>query len=429
MRSSELVEAWTASERAWEGEAQAHREAVAHIRGRRQALAAAQTEATQALAAVYVPSLDPKVLAKAEKQTGYRGYLRFDPQRAREREEARLRHEIAAVEAHPDFVEREQRIGPFGSLTRRLQECKDQASHWEETCRPFDAIPDLQELIATGYDTPDFQVRWWDARYWRLWAAGDAACEALGLADFGDDVLPAWRKVHEPREAWRRWLAEAVAAVEAVHNLVKRRDEMVWRLNNLDQIYLDECRAALAKHLETADSALLESWAEGDRARVMGIRQLAGCRAKVAYADEIAAGLEAAASDFEARRAKSKLKAMKYARPKYAYTDHPASLSVQGVADKTDRVRAQRAKVLDSFQKMERYDDYGRFDLGRNDPALWWYEMTGRRPSVAMGPSRDWYNRQLHLVVIREDDAGVDAAAAVADAMADRAHDGLGDLS
>src|SRR4029079_3084971 len=101
------------------------------------------------------------------------------------------------------------------------------------------------------------------------------------LNDFGDDVLPAWEKVRVPRDQWRSQKGLILAKRDEIHALVQRRAVIVGRLQDLEQIYLDECRQALAVHLGGADHPLLGEWAGSDRGVLMGLRKVAGLTAKL----------------------------------------------------------------------------------------------------------------------------------------------------
>jgi hypothetical protein len=350
----------------------------------------------------------------------------MDPLKALAKEEVKLTAELAALSGDPAYVQREALIGPAGEITLRLREARDMLEPWLSECRAFEAQEGFLELVELGYDTPAYAVRWLEPRYWRLWAAGDRVCRALGLADFGDDVLPAWRRVSEPRDQWRARAQAIMAEVEAVRDVVQRHDATQLRLSQLGAIYLDECRSLLASHLHAADAALLEGWAEEERGRVAGVRVLAGARAKVEALGQVAEALGVDLRELRAQQQKAAAKALKYGAGKKAGQVYPVGSAPTDTAARLGRVTSRRTRWLDSVDRVERYRSYDRFDVQNNAPELWWFEMTGRRPDARLTGLRPWYDRHPDAVVAREAQEHDDATAA---AMADRAGDPLGDVS
>jgi hypothetical protein len=95
------------------------------------------------------------------------------------------------------------------------------------------------------------------------------------------------------------------------------------------------------------------------------------------------------------------------------------SIKLQERLDKTDAL----------VDRLVAYDDYEHFDL-ENDTALWWMEMTRKRPSRLTPRLRAWYDRNPTAVPDLDDDAAqADAARAVAAAASARNTTDLGYLS
>lgn len=379
------------------------------------ALDAERTAAALELAAVYLPELSDGALRTASYYTGLRVFDQRDPLQAMAREAVRLRQEIERLEGDERHRDREALVGPMGTLTRALQEARDYLSPWEEECLRFESLPHFLDLVAVGYDTPAFSERWWEPSYWRHWAQGDAVCEALGMADFGDDVLPAWRAASGPRDTWREQVRAAEEKVNAVHELVRRRDAAADRLQHLPEIYLDESRAVLARHLMGGDAALFATWAEGRdgttgpmeesirRAVVLGLKKLSGLAAKKEALEEAQRSWgRPALEQLEAAQAVFKAKQLKYSYGKKAYK------TVTGVPlgydAKIARLAGRRDKVLNTVGRVRRFEDYGQFRLD-NDPALWWLLFSDNRPPPLWMPElRGWYDRHPDVIVVRDDD-------------------------
>lgn len=362
-----------------------------------QALLALTTERRAAaadLARLYLPTLDAESLAAAPSRAGFRGFDQRRPIDAMEKERRQLTARLAVMEADERFTQREALVGPYGSLTRAVAEARDLLDPWERECARFEEQLDFLELVDVGYDTPAFTERWWSPSYWRHWAAGDRICEALGLSDFGDDVLPAWEKVRAPREQWRGEVSRIGGQIDSVHGHVKLRDETAWRLENLAMIYLEECQNLLATHLEGADAALLAQWAGDDRALILALKKLAGLGAKLDMLRQMQtdwlAGSRTALAEAAQRH---QLKATKLARPKKAALE---VVVPEGVEAKLQASRLRREKARASVRRIVRYDRYERYDLGQPSE-LWYLEINGCQPGLFAPRYRAWYDRNPNV--------------------------------
>lgn len=381
-------------------------------------------ELTLVLARVYLPELTEAALAEAERRTGFRAFTTRRPLDAMAKEEPKLRARLATLEADQQWVEREQLTGPHGTYTRALAEAKDLLDPWEHDCSRFESLDQFLELVTLGYDTPAFEERWWQPQYWRHWAAGDAICAALGLDDFGDDVLPAYEAARAPRDKWRAEIARIQQKITGVHEHVQQHDRVAWRLANLASIYLEEAQKVLAKHIERADVPLLAAWAGDDRGVTIHLKRLSGLTAKLDMLKEMLTGwLEPSRQALVTARNKYSAKAEKLRRPKKGNLDIVMPV---GVPDKLHAQRARREKARSQVRRIVRYDAYDRFDLAQ-PPETWWLHMhDNRRPGVFTPGLRTWYDRHPDIVVVAdplwEADRG-DALAATG-AMAE-----LGDIS
>jgi len=366
-----------------------------------------------ALAQAYLGALSPPALAEAERLTGFRGFTRRDPLTAMARELSRLQKQIVRTEADDRFQKRSYLVGPQGKITLKLQEAQDMLAPWELECAKYEDLPGFEELVAVGYDTPAFGGKWWHASYWKQWSQGDRICEALGMDDFGDDVLPAWEKASTSREQWRAAVAEIEGAVEAIHELVRSRDEAAGRIPQLPAIYLEQCQELLADFLSKADLALLGEWlgADGDRGVQMGLRRAAGLAAKVEFLTEIHSfGVSSVAGDLGARLDKYQRKLTKFRRSKYTYQFFDETALDRKFATKVPKYEDRLAQLEKLARRMVAYDDYGRFDL-ENDPELWWREFTGSKPPRQLTKLRKWYDRHPDVRPSLDRDTDADAAA------------------
>lgn len=387
-------------------------------------------EARLELAAIYLPRLDHHALLAAETKTGFRGFSRRDPLDAKEKEKHRLEHDIQRIQGTDRYRRREYLVGKEGELTRELAEARSMLEPWERDAASFEDHEGFLDLVDLGYDTPDFAERWWQSSYWKHWARGDAICEALQMDDFGDDVLPAYRKVVKGRTRWRKEVARIEKKVRGVHGIVQAHDQAVARLQDLDGIYLRECHKVLAEHLELADPALLAQWSEGDRGVAMALGKIAGLQAKRDFlADAIQRGLEATMTSLAERRHKYERKVAKYLRNKRFYARIPEREIDRKFDAKIGKLRQRREKLATSSTRVLAFEDYGRFDLA-DEPELWWWLFSdGKRPPRLTPELRDWYDRHPEATPGQdalETQTLTDQAVAAAGA---REFDDLGDLS
>lgn len=337
------------------------------------------------LAAVYLPELSAAALQDAEKRTGFRGFSRRDPLVAMERERGRLQGLVARVSQDPTYNRREYLVGSNGSITLQVREAKENLEVWEREVQRFESLEGFTELVSVGYDTPEHTEHWWSADYWRHWAAGDRICAALGMADFGDDVLPAWRRAREPRDQWRGELERHNAELRKVLDLVKSKDDAEYRAQHLEGIYLEDCRKLLAGHLGSADVGLLEQWRGEDRGAQVLLRRLSGVAARRSYFGQLAGGgLSKLIAELNERRGKMLRKAVKLARPKNA--GRPVGDPAPGLDQKIDTITARRQKAMSQNQQIQRFDDWDRYEVPDRSE-LWFALWSNSAPPVWLS---DW---------------------------------------
>lgn len=399
-----------------------HKSVVRDILGRDKMIQAELEAAQLGLAKTYLPALTDRDFERVARLTGFQGFQRRDPRIAIEQEKKVIAATIARIEADERYQRRDVLVGPAGTLTQELEQSRDTLADLQAACDRFERLEGFAELVAIGYDTPKFDEKWWHASYWKHWAAGDRICKQLGLNDFGDDVLPAYQKVSEPRNFMAEEVARKNNAINEVHELAREHDRLVNRQQNLEMIYLEEAQSFLAEHLASADAALLEQWAQAEpdllRPVQIGLRRIAGLSAKRSILGDMAnTGIPEMIKKLEERRGKARQKIAKFSRPKHAYATFPNNIVDKSTPAKLKGLGQQVEKLeqrIDRLQKAERYEG---FDV-RNDPQLWWlYFMNSAPPRYA--PSYySYYERYPkrdvlidHSLDLPDDDAAGEAAA------------------
>jgi hypothetical protein len=363
--------------------------------------------AARELAAIYLPALTDEAFARAARLTGFQGFARRDPRLALAQERKVLTSSLAAFDADPRYQQREVLVGPDGTLQQELDAANEALAPLQEECAKFESLPDFLDLVLVGYDTPNFKEHWYNAAYWHHWAAGDRICKQLGMADFGDHVLPAYRKYSEPRDVLAADVARIAQEIAAVHAAVQQRDQAADRFANLDEIYLTSAQDFLAEHLALADHALLEQWIANEpeaRAVQQALRKLAGVTAKQPIVSEIASqGIPQLVGDLRSRQSKASAKAMKFQRPKYAYAAASQGLINPTFDAKMAALRSNQEKLSNRLDNLVAFNDYSRFNLA-NDSQLWWWYFFDSAPNRYYTPSLfSYYERRPDIQVVQDD--------------------------
>ena len=387
--------------------------------------------ASIALAEAYLPGLTAQHLQTVEQLTGYVGFKRRDPLVAMAHERHTLQHTVERISKHPQYLQREVLAGKDGTMRAKLAQAQEMIEPFAKECATFESLPMFLELVSVKYDTSDFDESWWNGDYWKHWSAGDKVCEALGMADFGDDVLPAYQKVATQRDFWRAEIEQLNQQLNAVHQLVRQHDQAVARLPQLARLYLEQTLRVLAEHLREADAQLLDEWRQAsvpnDRSIQIGLRRLAGTRAKFEILKELhQQGLKQTLEQLRERASKYARKSAKYLRPKYAYQSIRDSDLDHKFGAKLNKLRSRQKKLAALVSRIDAYDDYESFQL-HNDQQLWWSEITGgkRAPREITSVHR-YYQRNPNATPARDKAA---TTKAVSRAAADIPKDDIGYLS
>lgn len=386
----------------------AHREMLATLKQRDEALTRELLQARQELASVYLQAIDDANLERVARLTGFQGFQRRDPRIAREHERKVLQSSIAKIEADTKYQQRDVLAGPDGTLSQELNQNKETLAPLQAECDRFESLESFAELIAVGYDTPSFQEKWWHASYWKHWAAGDRICKQLDMKDFGDDVIPAYQRVAEPRNFMRSEVERLDKAIGEIHALVQQHDQLAERLARLDEIYLVEAQDFLGEHLMNADAALLEEWAKAEpdliRAVQMGVRKIAGIQAKRSIlVDMTQSGVPQTIQQLEQRQAKAYQKYNKFSRPKHAYAYFDDRMINDGFDDKARNMNAQLDKLNRKVDHLMANQNYAGFDL-RNDSYLWWWYFMESAPPRYAPHYYDYYQRNPSFDVVTDPD-------------------------
>jgi hypothetical protein len=404
---SQVAEHYGSQVRAFSDLIDAHKQTLAKVRSADAAVEQELRAAVHDLAAIYLGSLEDASLARAAQLTGFQGFVRRDPRVAQAQERKVLTASLQRIEADDRYVRRDLLVGTSGTLTQELDNAREALAPLQAECDRFESQEGFLELIEVGYDTPAFKEHWWNAGYWRHWAAGDRICKALRFDDFGDDVVPAYRKYAEPRDVLRADVKRIEGEIEAVHQLVQEHDRAQDRLAHLDEIYLTQAQDFLGEHLAHADLGLLEQWIANEpeaRAVQQGLRRVAGVQAKRKLLGEIAnQGVPQLIKQLDERRLKASAKMTKFLRAKNQSSYFDDRMISPDARSKTQALAAQQHKLDRRIDQLVKARDYSRFEL-RNDSELWWWYFFDAPPSRYYTPSLwDYYQRRPDAVVMTDD--------------------------
>ena len=132
--------------------------------------------AQQELAAVDLPALtDPT--SSGSRLTGFQGFARRDPALAIEQERKvtdarRSRRSKPTIDLFSATCSSARRARSSRSSTKRARR-----STPLQAAAQFESLRGFTELVEIGYDTPQFDEKWWHASYWKHWATGDRICK------------------------------------------------------------------------------------------------------------------------------------------------------------------------------------------------------------------------------------------------------------
>lgn len=367
-------------------------------------------QARIALAAAYLPTLLPTAMERAERLTGFRGFSRRDPFKAMEQRRVTLEKTIARIQADERYQRRVGLVGAGGELSEKLKEAREMAAPFEAECARFEGQPLFKELMDAFYDSPQFTYSWWQGEYWKLWAAGDRICAALGMNDFGDDVRPAYQAALKERTFWYGEIDRIQGLIADVHGLVEEHDRSLATLPRLGEVILEECWGVLADFFNLADEALMATWLAKEpaddaiytRPIEVALKRSAGLGAKRRFIIELGEGLKSLVAELTQRRMRLYTRLHKLENSS-KMRNRPVMPSYVDAAFEPKRIKleAQLGKVRSLIEKLLRNEKFDRFELSDN-PSLWWAHFTGGAPPRLMPKLRVWYERNPRALAVQK---------------------------
>lgn len=332
--------------------------------------------------------------------------------------------ELAAIEANPDYVERELRLNEFAI---QIAELERPLEPLRSALIPLEQELWFGELITVGYDTPSYKIKWFELAYYRYWKHGDLIVERhgepRGLTSFAA-VRERWEQEHEARQTLEAELAQWSSEQARIEALAGRHAQLQALLANLEERHWSQTRARVHEQLFDLDGDdLLQLLAEYEPG-LYAAKRIAGIAAKRRYLEALQA--EWIAKPFaqvEQKLDKARRAATKYKQPKhvFAWFDGDAMQRKFTVPRENWDKRWRNVDVArERIVAFDRYDDYS---LATG--VIWWHLMTDGAVKARFIPDVSSYYEQRSTLAHDGHDAHELAVAALADEAMSMTNDDL----
>lgn len=331
------------------------------------------------LASTLVPSLDRAALDAAAARLALPtiAAARVEAERAEERRQ--IEAELAQIDADPLYVQRE---GLLNEQSIRVPELEDLIAPLAEARRACEAQPLWDELHASGYDTPEYAVKWYMLHYYTLWKHGDLALAALQsrfpaaqrFADLRakyDELCAAEQELAGEREALLR-------RGKRVAELTDRRALLQRRLEGAPQRALALARGRVQAHLSQLDAADAGPLLADSRAASFAYKRVLGLAAKQRYLEALGKQLvQQPRAQLEVALAKNQREIAKKQRPKQYHAQHSVADFGKRFGVRQDAWDKRRDRYARARGQLLDFSDYSRAEFARD--FLWWDLMTDGR--------------------------------------------------
>jgi uncharacterized protein YjiS (DUF1127 family) len=319
-----------------------------------------------ALGRALLPSLDPARCDEAAALTRLGNLSARGAAAAKTRLEKYYQGKIAAiVEDHPP----EKTEARINALDIRIAELERDMEPLKGPVEGVEAMLHFQELIRTGYGTDDYEVPFWKFSYYRHWKHGDLVIEAHGEAWKAEDFGQLRDKYLDQRVALDTFLTEHSEARREHHEVTSAAQDLArWReqLARVDETVLEQLRAKAKEHLELVDMDDVLEMLGKDPSAGLAAKRVAGVMKKKdyleAFYERYVAGME---RDVNKMIAKNKRHAVKYRRPKHAYTtwnDHEFNRRFGDRSGKWNQRFGRYERARDHMWGWNEYDRYDPYD-------------------------------------------------------------------
>ncbi len=367
-----------------------------------EALKAEHEKAILELADYAMPKLDDEVLKQVKDLYGFGQFVSNNPLQRMPAEQAKAQADFDKLNQDPRVVSSDLYIHPTtGGISLKLQEAQEQLKIVDQVVSQYSAEPRLLELFSSGYKTPNYKSRWWNATYYSDWKWGDIYEEKFGKTI---DVMST---------EYSSFLTDKGTLEESVRDLTKEKNQieaLVKEYNQLKEALADfplyilkQCRQKLAAHLRHADKEHLFNLAKGDPARESLVKRVHGIEKQNAYLQELGKlhfAEQERYIDSVVGRVNEKIN--KYNRPKKSMMSIPQTDVDKMLPNLDDKLRARENRFEKQSVTIVNFNQYDYFDYQRD--MLWWDVITdGRIDGNFIPEVRDFHHHHPTYVYERHD--------------------------
>ena len=329
------------------------------------------------LCAAVLTELEPTALQRAVHLTGYVPLIQNDPIAAMTKKRQSMNERIAEIAADRKYRDRLLLRAPrIGMLTREIAELEEFRTPLQDMLDKCQH-PRLPRLLETGYGTPAYSVGFWRMSYYADWKAADEICERFDNKRTFAELRTDYKAAQDAVAVYDSKLEKLRAEVRHGEFLEHEHDDLLRKIENLPQTFLQDLRGQLANYLRDMDLVAI-----GDRLgadpQIEGLaKRYLGVRKQVSYLRDSGQHLiRNTATPVNQTIQSLDRELQKYQRPKLANSQVPITRMerLQKLEQRCTSCRQQATRYEQAGEVIYSFTDYtfGRLD----DDFLWWDLMT-----------------------------------------------------
>lgn len=283
---------------------------------------------------------------------------------------------VVAIEQEAAYRERDTlRI----KLERQLEEVKPLCDYAVQDYRHLDSLPGLADLVARGYDTPQYKhhgwTRFFHSEYLHDWRRADEICERLKVAAFSEIVVR-YSDRKEQAEVLGRSVADLQGQLQRIADLEAERERLLAERAALPDTIRAEAGLRLAALLRNGPG-LVDRLDDAETLHAR-LREMDGLDHQAEYLESLRLRVEEDAGQIRERADKLRAERDRYAANLYRYRNK--SFTQEQFAKRFGR-DARYDALYDRYQRTGQtiyvFHDYDR--AGDLNDFLWWDLMTNGR--------------------------------------------------
>jgi hypothetical protein len=344
---------------------------------------------------VLLPSLEPRGLNAAAARLGLPSVSTVATSGRRQQRQQQLQAMLAEIEATPEYQKRESLVN---EAEIRMPALDENIAPLRQSIQALQAEPLWDELLSSGYGTPEYRVKWYELRYYKHWKFGDRIMDAhgkrMGSRDFGQLRTKALQEMNA-LWAFENEKRELLGRNERIRSLLDQHYQAQSALERLDEWVLEQTRALAREHLAALSLADLTPLVANDPALLLAAKRLHGAQAKHKYLDAIAEEwLGKPVADIQRRLDKVMLGIEKYARPSKRYVQFDRATIEQKYGLPTEKWRQRWERYQTTSQDIIVFNTYDPVDPYTQ--FLWWDMMTHSHRGDFIPDVAEYHHHHYH---------------------------------